>query len=574
VRALGQVDSKDTAQLAVLVVSGSLGPVTRGHLNMLEQAKVRLESAGYAVCGGFLSPSSYAQALDKAKDRGIPALTSAFRLRLAEIAVRDDELISVASWEANVIGRTVSCSEVVEALERELAGVQPAGRAISVFLVCGSSDRRTSAGLLSSLQQGRVVVPRRGTDTLLETPVQRMFVTDTSPGKLDRLNSVRLREALRSGDTAYVRQVMPAAPARLVLEPTPAERAEFAADLERLSVASASGGPWPLAKIAERLLAEPPRPGGVVAVLVTSGSMSPAHRGHTLLLHRAKARLEAAGYVVPAAWLSPAGDGRAFQKARASGAPELRFAFRRRVAELSVCDDDFISVGSWEAGPKAEVRPWELALSLQEHLRQRLRHSLDGISLKTFYACGGDVAQKQGLRKGFQAQHDLGVVIVPRGDGDEIFMDSPHSLVFCADAVGGEAASRSCAGLCAAIRAGDITAASQAMGAAAARFVLAPTAAERREFFTEFDRLGISLPGPSELAQSRDALRAALKTWADPSGSIGAEDLGRLLRALDPSWTNRDLDDLLSLAADPVDGRVNSDGFVDWLFGLQPAAAA
>ena len=44
-------------------------------------------------------------------------------------------------------------------------------------------------------------------------------------------------------------------------------------------------------------------------VLLTTGAMNPPHQGHAQLLRQAKLRLEAAGYQVWAAWISPSHDG-------------------------------------------------------------------------------------------------------------------------------------------------------------------------------------------------------------------------------------------------------------------------
>uniref|UniRef100_A0A7S1L243 Uncharacterized protein n=1 Tax=Alexandrium catenella TaxID=2925 RepID=A0A7S1L243_ALECA len=255
---------------------------------------------------------------------------------------------------------------------------------------------------------------------------------------------------------------------------------------------------------------------------------------------------------------------------------ELRSAFRQKVAELSVCEDPLISVGAWEAANEGSARPREVADALHQHVLQHFRYSLDGLSMKTFFVCGSDVVEQQGLTKGFPVQHDLGIVIVPRGSEDDVFMELPHHLVFMVDSLQGDAAMLSSTLVREAVKASDTSRAAQFMALATARFLLAPTAMEREEFRADFDQLGVRLPAAPELSQMRQSLKEALKNWAGPSGSISTKDLSRLLRALDPSWTGQELDALLQQAASAADGRVDSDGFVDWIFSgcLQPVVTA
>ncbi len=62
--------------------------------------------------------------------------------------------------------------------------------------------------------------------------------------------------------------------------------------------------PWPFAKLD---LTREARPKGS-AVLLTTGAMNPAHRGHASMLHQARSRLEADGVAVLGAFVSPSHD--------------------------------------------------------------------------------------------------------------------------------------------------------------------------------------------------------------------------------------------------------------------------
>eukprot|EP00443_Scrippsiella_acuminata_P111525 CAMPEP_0115747520 /NCGR_PEP_ID=MMETSP0272-20121206/93200_1 /TAXON_ID=71861 /ORGANISM="Scrippsiella trochoidea, Strain CCMP3099" /LENGTH=73 /DNA_ID=CAMNT_0003192505 /DNA_START=1 /DNA_END=219 /DNA_ORIENTATION=+ len=73
--------------------------------------------------------------------------------------------------------------------------------------------------------------------------------------------------------------------------------------------------------------------------------MNPAHRGHVQLLHQAKARLEQAGYMVLAAFLSPTHDGYVQPKARRLGAVGLSGALRAELATRTIePHDDLVEV--------------------------------------------------------------------------------------------------------------------------------------------------------------------------------------------------------------------------------------
>mmetsp|Transcript_59381 Transcript_59381/g.133815 ORF Transcript_59381/g.133815 Transcript_59381/m.133815 type:complete len:591 (-) Transcript_59381:143-1915(-) len=566
-RALGQLPATSESG-AVLVMTGSMNPAHRGHVEMLHSARERLRRAGYSILAGWVSPWDDAKTASKAKRTGGPHLSTAFRLRQAEYCTQDDEFVSVASWEASAVaGREPDYMDVVEALQQAMrkdCGAQIDGRSVSVFLVCGSDESKCYRRLQPAIHQGLVLVPRHGNDCFLEKPLHLVYLAEPTPGRTTDLSSSKLLVAIKDGDTAYVERAVPPPACKFILDPSEDESRELAADFGQLSVSSADAGPWPGGKLVHEIPRVPE--GKIVALLVASGSMSPAHRGHVAMLHQAKARLEEVGYAVIGAWLSPTSTARAAREAKQRGSPELRLSFRMEMARLSVCDDELVSVGSWEAGVEDhDPKPREIAGSLHFSTIKHFQESLEGVDVKTFYVCGSDCASNLGIWKGFTCEQNLGVVVVPRND-DGMFLEMPHSLVFRAEPVPGDGADLSSGQVRMALQSGDVAFASQALMPAAARFLLSPTPDEYSQHQRDFELLGIKPPAASSMLQVKGTLKATLKAWTGPGGVLAGADLVKVLKMLDPSWTEDEMDTLMFTAITSTDGTVQSDQFVDWIF--------
>merc|ERR1712008_458214 len=113
---------------------------------------------------------------------------------------------------------------------------------------------------------------------------------------------------------------------------------------------------------------------------------NPPHRGHLQLLHQAKARLEAEGFTVLAAWMSPSHDGYVQPKAKSLGTPGLSSDFRLETARRIAEGDGFVAVGAWEAKKPGRWPDFpDVVVALQEALEQVA--PLNGIPVTTFYAC-------------------------------------------------------------------------------------------------------------------------------------------------------------------------------------------
>jgi NAD+ synthetase len=100
----------------------------------------------------------------------------------------------------------------------------------------------------------------------------------------------------------------------------------------------------PLDKIARRLEALGDRP-GPLAVLVSTGSFCPVHRGHVEMMERAREAVEASGRHVLGGWLSVSHDD--YVLAKCPGAPPA--AHRLALCEAALRESDWLSVDPWEA---------------------------------------------------------------------------------------------------------------------------------------------------------------------------------------------------------------------------------
>eukprot|EP00927_Polykrikos_kofoidii_P001565 TRINITY_DN10596_c0_g1_i1.p1 TRINITY_DN10596_c0_g1~~TRINITY_DN10596_c0_g1_i1.p1 ORF type:complete len:607 (-),score=103.68 TRINITY_DN10596_c0_g1_i1:41-1780(-) len=550
--------------LAAIVLSGGLNPVHIGHIQMIRSAKERLESAGFYVVGCWLSPAEEWSLKSKAELRFIPALSAEMRLRAAELAVQAvaSDFLAVGAWQAGIVGRSVQPVEVVQDLSDCLRG-NFKGVPIRVFAVCSTAYVKLYSQVDASKMQGVVMVPRDDQDIYLEDPRLQRFLTSG----IDALHtSTRLTLALRCGDDVFVQKMMPGNASRLFLDPSRAERAEFSVDFDLLSKSSQTVPCcFPTKKFTRRFSAALER-GNVEspAILVADGTMSLTHRGHVRMMWQAKERLERVGITVLGAWLVPWGEA----DAKNDGAPELSTAFRQRVAELSVCDDEFVSIGYIGSQQKGAKTPFEVVTALQGEITDRFVGSFRnaGLTFRVFYVCGMDVGEKTSTKRGLHVDECVGLVTVPRGSGGGT--EDPVKRCFVADAdpsVDGLSSTK----LRADLSEGNIAVVTSAMAEAAARFVLAPTPAEKEAFAADFGLLNARAVS-QDASTFRDRLKGCFAGAMGDAAVLRPEDVSRILNVLDPSWTSKELSSLQACLKGKTGagGVISTEDFVDGLVGL------
>lgn len=568
---------------AVLFAAGHFSPTHLGHVLMMHQAEERLLRLGYEVIGAFMSPSHDLSVLEDAHARGAPELRCDFRIKLAELSTAGDSLVAVSSWEAKQTQKSTD-HQVAAALFEAVNGAYGAlfeDERIRVFCVCGCdhmAKNHLSRGLGGEFL-GVVIVPRDQTEEiLLEKGASLVFVAEPAQGDAAALSSTKVRGAILNGDKEYVKSAMATSAARCVLQPTLQELQEMRIDFENLHIINpaldiiAQDGAWPLAKLSKRLaeLEEKDSP----AVVLVSGSMSPAHQGFFDVMKSAKERLERAGYKVIGAFLSPQNATGAATEMRSAAGSEQEFAlstgFRLKSTRLAASDDDFVSLGAWEASVTGRVP------SPQEVMGQLLTAIVASIpamreKIHIFYACGPGQAARRGLSSSLNTA-DRGVVIVPCENEDCYLLEKPAHLFFIADPRVGEANIVMAAKIRAAVQSCNGAYVRSVCHPAVSRFLLSPTEDEQATMKADFEYL---LPAAASrttdsavLAEAREKFKTVLSAWAGPPGMIAIEDVARVLEVLDPTWTNSELNTFTSGAFGAVGkaGQISSDDLVDWMF--------
>ncbi len=181
----------------VLLMTGALNPVHRGHMAMMAQARRFLEGRGDVVLAGWLSPSHDGYVQAKYARRGEPAYTSRQRLAMCRAACSDSDWLSCAAWEARRLEHWPDFPEVVQALFdhvstfRHVSTLAP----IHVAYVCGADHLRHIRRGFSDPRQWVIGVPRD------DTPIvgglgPRVWVTSPDPVTAS-ISATQIRRALR-----------------------------------------------------------------------------------------------------------------------------------------------------------------------------------------------------------------------------------------------------------------------------------------------------------------------------------------------------------------------------------------
>ncbi|VVA33676.1 PREDICTED: nicotinamide/nicotinic acid [Prunus dulcis] len=123
-------DDKDK-KYVVLVATGSFNPPTYMHLRMFELARDALNSQGFCVIGGYMSPVN-----DAYYKKGL--ISAEHRIQLCHLACQSSEFIMVDPWEARQSNfqRTLTVLSRVKDFLSE-AGLIPS-ESLKCMLVCGS----------------------------------------------------------------------------------------------------------------------------------------------------------------------------------------------------------------------------------------------------------------------------------------------------------------------------------------------------------------------------------------------------------------------------------------------------
>lgn len=189
--------------LVVLLTTGAMNPMHRGHVSMLEKTARQLSDVyGKVVVGAFISPSH--DLYLEGKFRGKPGsyLPSAQRLALCRAGCDDHPLVAVSSWECSVSGRWPDFPEVAQAAEVAL-GTQFPRVPIKLIYCCGD-DHAVKCCLHSGLTStiGVCVVTRKNLDSpsvsrdFIARPECLLFVVNDATDDTSTFSSTGVRKAL------------------------------------------------------------------------------------------------------------------------------------------------------------------------------------------------------------------------------------------------------------------------------------------------------------------------------------------------------------------------------------------
>ncbi|KAK7260779.1 hypothetical protein RIF29_27076 [Crotalaria pallida] len=191
----------------ILVSTGSFNPPTFMHLRLFELARDALNSEGYCVIGGYMSPVN-----DAYKKKNL--VSAEHRIRLCRLACKSSEFVMVDPWEANqsTYQRTLTVLSRIHDKICETGNVSR--ESLKVMLVCGS-DLLQSFGIpgfwirdqvKAICRDYGVVCIRRegqdvekiitGDDVLNENQANIKVVDELVP---NQISSTRVRECIARG---------------------------------------------------------------------------------------------------------------------------------------------------------------------------------------------------------------------------------------------------------------------------------------------------------------------------------------------------------------------------------------
>uniref|UniRef100_A0A1D1XFQ8 Nicotinamide-nucleotide adenylyltransferase n=1 Tax=Anthurium amnicola TaxID=1678845 RepID=A0A1D1XFQ8_9ARAE len=206
VGASGSASYRDQVYV-VLVSTGSFNPPTYMHLRMFELARDALNSEGYFVIGGYMSPVN-----DSYKKKGL--LSAEHRVHMCELACRSSSFVMVDSWEARQSSyqRTLTIISRIQSYLCE-SGLITKG-SLKVMLLCGSDLLESFGtpgvwirdhvkticrdfGVVCVRREGRDVEKLISSDEVLFENKNNIFAVDELVP--NQISSTKVRECIRRG---------------------------------------------------------------------------------------------------------------------------------------------------------------------------------------------------------------------------------------------------------------------------------------------------------------------------------------------------------------------------------------
>ena len=232
------VAQPDKRKYAVVVTTGAMNPVHKGHIDLIDQAKLRLWYAGYKVIGAWLSPSHDFYLQPKAFVAKTIGLSAEFRVEVTKRTVAKDPLIDVGLWESSQLGFE-DFPNVCLSLKKRIENAK-IDFEITVFYACGT-DHAKNMNLYNRRHEwgGVVVVPRKGQEVGIENPDFKVYVAQPGKEDISSISSTLIREAIAANKPEIVRKMMTGDAAEFLLNPTNEEKKKFSDDFDKLKKSKA-----------------------------------------------------------------------------------------------------------------------------------------------------------------------------------------------------------------------------------------------------------------------------------------------------------------------------------------------
>eukprot|EP01063_Lacrimia_lanifica_P030237 TRINITY_DN4781_c0_g2_i1.p1 TRINITY_DN4781_c0_g2~~TRINITY_DN4781_c0_g2_i1.p1 ORF type:complete len:486 (+),score=139.06 TRINITY_DN4781_c0_g2_i1:45-1502(+) len=198
-----------------LILSGSLNPLHRSHVECLESARRGLEAQGLSVVAGYLVPSSEQYVNMKL---GKEAMPLAKRVAVCQRWAEDSDWIDVLGWG------WASGSHIQAALDGGLAGLAVGDRSVNVasILVFGAdfvAKTRNYRGRLCCVARGdrETADVRKAVEKGLTAPFPEFSFVTGSESSCDKAHSsTAVRAAVKRRDAAALRTILPATVAAML----------------------------------------------------------------------------------------------------------------------------------------------------------------------------------------------------------------------------------------------------------------------------------------------------------------------------------------------------------------------
>lgn len=160
--------SNDSDFPAIIIGTGALCPMHKGHVDMMYRAKDVLLERGYKVIGGYISPGHDEYIKQKTGDNWMPIHR---RIQWANDLLnesQDHSWLAIDPWEGVYAPGAVNFTSVVYRLQQYVKKFYRQAKNVKIFFVCGADNARFVVPFENS-NIGCVVVGRPGYDEILQS---------------------------------------------------------------------------------------------------------------------------------------------------------------------------------------------------------------------------------------------------------------------------------------------------------------------------------------------------------------------------------------------------------------------